>query len=189
VSRQPPDLRRVDVCTASGDLADDVCTTRTSTWFIAGKSPIRRSSLHRTIWVDSRTGQAHCSPGEHREARTYEYWPSDLRHLFRQAGLPRREPPPLPDCAQEDGAPHIASPLRGVSYALRINKPEPVLLRAEADSGARTLFWFVNDALVGRSNPGESLAWLPPSPRRYRIRVVDDAGRVDSRDLSVEFVP
>jgi penicillin-binding protein 1C len=189
VSRQPPDLRRVEVCTASGDLVDDLCTARTATWFIAGKSPIRRSSLHRTVWVDSRTGLAYCSPGEHREARVYEYWPSDLRRLFRQAGLPRREPPALPDCAKEGGAPQIASPLRGVNYALRINKPEPVLLRAEADSGAHTLFWFVDDAMVGRSSPGDSLAWLPPSPRAYRIRVVDDAGRSDSRDLSVEFVP
>ena len=150
---------------------------------------IRRSTLHRTVWVDKRTGQTYCVAGEHREARTYEYWPSDLRQLFRQAGLPRREPPLLPDCAQEDGAPHIASPLRSVNYALRTHKPEPVLLRAEADSGARTLFWFVDDALVGRSKPGESLAWLPPAPRRYRIRVVDDAGRVDSHELSVEFVP
>lgn len=187
--RQPFDLRRVVVCAASGDLADELCTTRTHTWFIAGKSPIRRSTLHRTVWVDKRTGQAYCTAGEHREAQTYEYWPSDLRQLFRQAGLPRREPPLLPDCAQEDSAPHIASPLRSVNYALRAHKPEPVLLRAEADSSARTLFWFVDDALVGQSKPGESLAWLPHAPRRYRIRVVDDAGRADSRELSVEFVP
>lgn len=187
--RQPFDLRRVEVCAASGDLADALCTTRTNTWFIAGKSPIRRSTLHRTVWIDKRTGKTYCVAGEHREAQTYEYWPSDLRQLFRQAGLPRREPPLLPDCAEEDGAPHIASPLRSVNYALRTHKPEPVLLRAEADSGARTLFWFVDDALVGRSKPGESLAWLPPAPRRYRIRVVDDAGRADSRELPVEFVP
>lgn len=187
--RQPFDLRRVEVCAASGDLADELCATRTHTWFIAGKSPIRRSTLHRTVWVDKRTGQAYCTAGEHREAQTYEYWPSDLRQLFRQAGLPRREPPLLPDCAQEDSAPHIASPLRSVNYALRTHKPEPVLLRAEADSSARTLFWFVDDALVGQSKPGESLAWLPNAPRRYRIRVVDDAGRADSRELSVEFVP
>lgn len=187
--RQPFDLRQVEVCTASGDLADDLCTTRTHTWFIAGKSPIRRSTLHRTVWVDRQTGKAYCSPGEGREAQVFEYWPSDLRRLFRQAGLPRREPPALPDCALEGGAPHIASPLRSVRYVHRVSKPEPVLLRAEADSGARTLFWFVDDTMVGRSMPGEGLAWLPPSPRAYRIRVVDDAGRSDSRDLTVEFVP
>lgn len=187
--RQPLDLRQVEVCTASGDLADDVCTARTPTWFIAGKSPIRRSTLHRTVWMDRRTGKAYCTPGEGREAQVFEYWPSDLRRVFEQAGLPRREPPALPDCALEGGAPHIASPLRSVRYLLRVSKPEPVLLRAEADSGVRTLFWFVDDTMVGRSLPGESLSWLPPSPRAYRIRVVDDAGRSDSRDLAVEFVP
>ncbi|MFP5419653.1 MAG: penicillin-binding protein 1C, partial [Gammaproteobacteria bacterium] len=187
--RQPLDLRQVEVCTASGDLADDVCTARTPTWFIAGKSPIRRSTLHRTVWMDRRTGKAYCTPGEGREAQVFEYWPSDLRRVFEQAGLPRREPPALPDCALEGGAPQIASPLRSVRYLLRVSKPEPVLLRAEADSGARTLFWFVDDTMVGRSLPGESLSWLPPSPRAYRIRVVDDAGRSDSRDLAVEFVP
>lgn len=187
--RQPPDLQKVQVCTASGDLADELCAARTETWFIAGKSPIRRSTLHRIVWVDTRTGQAYCGPAEHRQAKVYEYWPSNLRYLFSQAGLPRKEPPPLPDCAQESTPPQIVSPLRSNSYAIRINKPEPILLRADADSTVKTLFWFADDALVGHVAPGESLAWQPPLPRRYRVRVVDEAGRSDSRDLTVEFVP
>ncbi len=186
---QPPNLRRVQVCAASGDLADEHCKARAETWFIAGKSPIRRSTLHRTVWVDTRTGKAHCGPGPHRQAKVFEYWPSNLRHLFSQAGLPRKAPPPLPDCAQEGMAPQIVSPLRSDRYAIRINKPQPILLRADADSGVEKLFWFVDDAWAGQSAPGENLAWQPPVPRRYRIRVVDETGRGDSRDLTVEFVP
>ena len=33
----------------------------------------------------------------------FEFWSSDMLKLFRQAGMPRRTPPPLPPCATEDG--------------------------------------------------------------------------------------
>ena len=36
---------------------------------------------------------------------------------------------------------------------------------------------------------GEALAWNPPRAGRYVVRVVDEAGRADSRDVSVEVVP
>ena len=189
--RQPAALRQVEACTDSGDLADGLCDTVTNTWFIAGKSPIKRSNLHRVVWVDRRTGRVTCTPGPDSEQRVYAYWPSDLKALFRRAGLPRREPLPLPDCAQDEetDAPHIASPLRSVTYSIRMAKPQGVMLRAEAASGVNTLYWFVDNSLVGHTAPGETLLWKPPAPRRYAVRVVDDGGRADARDLVVEFVP
>jgi membrane carboxypeptidase/penicillin-binding protein PbpC len=47
----------------------------------------------------------------------------------------------------------------------------------------------VENALVGHSRPGETILWQPTSPRSYSVRVVDDAGRADMRELSVEYVP
>lgn len=190
--RQPPDLRQVEVCAASGQLPDSLCPTRIKTWFIAGKSPIKRSALHRTVWVDRQTGEVGCQPRPNAEAKVYEYWPTDLQRVFNDAGLPRRAPPPGSGCdsgSADEGGPRIASPLRGVAYTIRGSKPEPVMLRADAPAGVGTLFWFVDDALVGRSKPGAMLLWQPPAPRSYTVRVVDDAGRADSRSLAVEFVP
>jgi len=52
---QPANLRQVEVCAATGGLPDALCPVRTPTWFIAGKSPIQVSNLHRAV----RSGRAH----------------------------------------------------------------------------------------------------------------------------------
>src|SRR5699024_3764182 len=88
----PPGIRPIDVCRASGDLPNQWCPETRQSWFIPGVSPIKVSSLHRQIWVDQRTGMATCPPfvPHHVQKKVYEFWPSDLQQLFRQAGLPRR---------------------------------------------------------------------------------------------------
>lgn len=192
VRLQPANLRKVDVCLTSGDFPDHLCPTRTSTWFIAGKSPIHQNTLHRTVWIDRHTGKISCHPIPNADIKVFENWSTDLQRLFAETGLPRRIPHQNEDCSStssDEGGPRIASPLRGVTYSIRPSKPEPVMLRADAPGGVNTLFWFVDNGLIGRSRPGETLFWKPAAPRNYTVRVVDDAGRADSRTLMVEYVP
>ena len=47
--------------------------------------------------------------------------------------------------------------------------------------------WLKRDG--DRVQPGEAVSWLPPQARRYTLRVVDDLGRADARDLWVEEAP
>jgi len=193
---QPANLRQVEVCAATGGLPDALCPVRTRTWFIAGKSPIQVSNLHRAVWVDETTGKVVCGPQPNARQQVVEQWGSDMRRLFRQAGLPRASVP-ADGCEQKDAgapeaAPLISSPLRGVRHTLRIARPEPLVLRAEAAAGTQTLYWFADDALVGRAAPGEGLAWMPDlaeSGRRYVLRVVDDQGRAESREVIVDIAP
>ncbi|KAF1069867.1 penicillin-binding protein 1C [Variovorax sp.] len=193
---QPANLRQVEVCAATGGLPDALCPVRTRTWFIAGKSPIQVSNLHRAVWVDETTGKVVCGPQPNARQQVVEQWGSDMRRLFRQAGLPRASVP-ADGCEEKDAgapeaAPLISSPLRGVRHTLRVAKPEPLVLRAEAAAGTQTLYWFADDALVGRAAPGEGLAWMPDlaeSGRRYVLRVVDDQGRAESREVIVDIAP
>lgn len=83
-------------------------------------------------------------------------------------------------------APMISSPLRGVRYVINPLKPQTIALRADAAMGVKTLYWFANDSLVGKTGPGEGLAWAPPRQGSYTLRVVDDQGRVDMRLLTVD---
>ena len=212
---QPPDLRRVEVCAATGALPDALCPAKVNTWFIAGKSPIQTSSLHRTAWIDTRTGKTLCGPqaasAPHAKQIVVEQWGSDMQRLFRQSGLPRRSvgerdcvevrdvgggtaataisstTAPATSTGGGADAPAITSPLRGVRYLLDPKKPQPLQLRADAAAGVKTLYWFADDALLGRSAPGEPLAWSPPKPGEYSLRVVDERGRVDVRGVRVEL--
>jgi penicillin-binding protein 1C len=198
---QAANLRQVEVCAATGGLPDALCPVRTSAWFIAGKSPITPSGLHRAVWVDARSGKRVCGPQPNARQQVVEQWGSDMQRLFTQAGLPRTDLAE-PDCTASvspagsassssagEGAPVITSPLRGLHYALRTAKPTPISLRAEAAAGVRQVYWFADDALIGKTSPGGTLAWQPASPRSYLLRAVDDQGRAESREVVVEFVP
>ncbi|MDB5987410.1 MAG: penicillin-binding protein [Nevskia sp.] len=193
--RIPANLVRVKVCTASGDLPNSDCSQTSSTWFIPGKSPIRLSSVHRRVWVNLQTGRQAC-PGDSPasiKSEVYEFWPSDLQRLFAQAGMPRRRPPLAGNCTQAlNGSgvpPTITSPLSGATYTLRAARlgKESVPLSANADADVHAVYWFVGDNFVATSTPGTTLQWAPPGSGRYVLRVVDDHGRADTRELRVEL--
>ncbi|MEX8497738.1 penicillin-binding transpeptidase domain-containing protein, partial [Leptothrix ochracea] len=187
---QPADLQRVEVCTASGDLPNEACLARSQAWFIAGKSPIRTSTLHRTVLIDTRTGQVACQENAHTRLETFEYWSSDMAAVFQRAGMPLRSPP-INHCGNEasetQSPPNIVSPLRGVTHIQRLGKREPIYLRAEAGTDSTVLHWFVDDTLVGSSKPGEAIAWNPPQAGRYLLRVVNGQGRSDVREIQFEL--
>jgi len=191
----PKNLKRVEICLASGDLPNAWCPQRGMTWFIPGKSPIRVSTVHRPVVIDAATGQAACPPYDPAKTRTevFEFWPTDLAKVFRQAGVPRRAPPAIPDCtaAADDGqAPQITSPVRGATYTRRASREgeERIAFNATVDASARELYWFVGDDFVGTAKPGEPLFWQPAAPGEYTLRAVDDRGRADSRRLRVDVV-
>jgi penicillin-binding protein 1C len=187
-----PGASRVAVCVGSGDLPNADCPHTVETWYIPGKSPIRVSQLHRRVAIDPRAGRAVCPPyGPDTRFETFEFWPSDMVALFREAGIPRRLPPPLPACALEDRAepPRISSPLRNVAYALRPDpRADAIPLDASVAADVRRVFWFDGNALIGPRSVAEgALPWRPAAPGVHLIRVVDDHGRSAERDVIVSF--
>ena len=196
VRHMPANLKRVPICLASGDLPNQWCPQRGLTWFIPGKSPIRVSNVHRPVVIDDATGQPACPPyaGKRTHVEVFEFWPSDLQRVFAQAGMPRRAPPGNDACidaGRPDGdPPHITSPLRGSLYALRLKDRSqvPIAFAATADADVHMLYWFVDDAYVGRAGPSVPVVWQPHGAGNYRVRVVDDHARSDERVLGVGLV-
>ena len=190
----PAGVNRVAVCAESGDLPNVYCPQTVETWYIPGKSPIRVSQLHQAVALDI-TGRPICPPYGAAAARfeIFEFWPSDMLKLFRQAGIPRRVPPALPDCATQDPAdtPRIASPLRNVNYTLRRgSRDEVIALEANVAADVRKLFWFDGSALIGQLSVTEgAFAWRPAVSGAHLIRVIDDHGRSAERDVQVQFAP
>lgn len=193
VRRWPLNLRRVEICRASGDLPDIHCPQRGDTWFIPGKSPIRVSNVHRAVAIMKDSGLPACGPVDPRRVRmeVHEYWPSDLAQVFAQAGMPRKPPPVNPACPDAGSAmgtpPQITSPRRATDYTLRLRHDDQaeLSLQATADADVRAIYWFVDESFIGNSAPGVATAWRPQRTGRFRLRAVDDHGRVDTRDIEV----
>jgi penicillin-binding protein 1C len=195
VEAMPPHtLTKVKVCTASGDLPNQYCKNLSETWFIPGKSPIKISTLHRPVYFDNTTNQVVCGAGANTREEIIEFWSSDMLRLFREAGMPRRVPPTLPaKCSNNriqviDDKPQITSPLRGVSYTIRLGKPEAIALRASR-GGQGNIYWFADNSFIAKSEAGAGIAWSPQKAGHYLLRAVDNAGQSDSREVEVEFVP
>jgi penicillin-binding protein 1C len=190
--RMPSRLQQVEVCAASGDLPNADCPQTIKTWYIPGVSPIKLSTIHRHLMIDTRTGLAACSPydAKHTRSEVFEYWPSDLAQLFKQAGMPRRQAPEN-HCSKHagnssDAAPLITSPLTNSIYTLR-RQGQSVPLAANLSGDSRKLFWFVDSSYVGSSDAGIAIGWTPTHSGRYSILAVDDQGRTTGRELQVEW--
>ncbi|MDR0664439.1 MAG: penicillin-binding protein 1C [Helicobacteraceae bacterium] len=191
----PSTIKKVEVCLSSGDLATAWCKRRANTWFIPGVSPIKVDTVYRPIWIDKTTKKPLCSLNNLDNARleVFEFYASDILALFRRAGLPKREPPDMSACRNQPIAgepPSISSPLKNAVYAIRLSKPNErrVVFSAASDADTQTLYWFVGDEFIGAAKRGESLSWEPKRNGNFIVRVIDDRGRTDSRELKTEIL-
>ncbi|MDG6094358.1 hypothetical protein LOC54_04400 [Acetobacter sp. AN02] len=194
----PAGLRRIDICLASGNLPTPWCPRRGKTWFIPGKSPIRVDTVFRPLVISDRTGLQACPPytGKATHTEIFEFWPSDLQHVFEQAGIPLRHPPGHELCDENGTAPSgeppvIRSPSQGATYTLRLSgkSPDMVPFSATTDASVHRLYWFVNNALEGSSPPGGTFWWHPATFGKARIRVVTDTGQEASRVITLTQEP
>lgn len=189
----PAGLREIEVCAVSGQLPTPLCRHHTRCGFIPGVSPIQPCQIHQEVFTDATSGlRARCDDGRTGLKREiYECWPPDMLALFRQAGLPRREPPAFETDAKlvlmdSGNAPRITSPRESLVYSIRENQ-KLIPLSSEAAPGVKKVYWFAGPQFLGVSSPAEPLMW-PASPGKWTVQVLDDRGRSASCRVSVEAV-
>lgn len=189
------------VCAATGDVDISRCTETAETLFIPGVSPVRDSGILRPLLIDKATGLRACEPREgETEVRYWEFWPSDVRKVFAQAGIDKPLPPDwLPQCrpaeAERAGPsagtpPRILLPKKGVTYYRTLSgasRSIPLVVAAEPD--VRRIHWFAGPAYLGSAAPGEPFLWEPDSAGRREILAVDDQGRSARQICRIELVP
>ena len=193
------DLADIPVCTSTGDVDVSRCTETTETLFLPGISPIRDSGILRPIRIDKATGLRACEAvhGE-TEEQFWEFWPSDLRLIFAQAGILKAPPPdwhPLcagrEDSMQEGGRPpRILYPKKHVTYYRNLDKGgRSIPLAASADQGVERLHWFAGSAYLGSSAPDEPFLWEPAASGTVDIVAVDDKGRSSQVRCRIMLAP
>ena len=190
----PPDnVSSIKVCAVSGQMAQPYCKNQISTFFIPGKSPITKCQICREIYVNAQTGYRTLKQeGKHIKKQVYEFWPTDLLSLFRQAGIPRNVPPPFDpqvtlDMQSVSGiAPEIMSPVPDVEYLLQqgASAYNNLPLKAVTDADVQEVYWFIDQKFIGKSDPQETQYWSL-SPGTFLVSVVDDHGRSDNRKVQI----
>lgn len=164
-------------------------TSRELTWFIPGKSPIKTDTIFREIPLDATTGLRTCHYDQTTHFAVYEFWPSDLLQIFRRAGMQLRTPPAYdPKCnntsADTGIAPQITSPQTELHYIAH-RRTLQIPFHATTDGDVRKLYWFLNETFIGTTDRDQAFLWSA-APGNYIVRVIDDHGRSDARDLAVK---
>ncbi|STX51508.1 penicillin binding protein 1C [Legionella busanensis] len=184
-------LTKIDVCKASGLLPTRFCRDTEQTWFIPGKSPIQTDNIYREVAINKLTGLRTCHFNENTRFEIYEFWPSDLLAIFRQAGIARRIPPRFEaNCALTSTntlKPQITSPQTDLHYIFRISglQKTAIPFSAVTDADIKTLYWFINDSFLTKTRSNETYFWQA-KPGNFVVRVVDDHGFSDARNINIK---
>jgi penicillin-binding protein 1C len=185
-------LTHIPVCKASGMLPTRNCHDTELTWFIPGKSPIKTDTIFREVAIDKKTGLRTCHFDQNTKFEIYEFWPSDLLKIFKEARIQRHTPPTYdPACSLVDNRgliPEITSPRAQLSYILPASAPDKtwIPLTAIADADVTSLNWFMNETYLGKTRRDQPFLWHA-KPGKFVVRVVDDHGRSDARDLEIQM--
>lgn len=191
VNRELLNIVEVDICKASGLLPTPFCTFLDKTWFIPGKSPIKKDTIFREIAINQQTGLRTCRIDNNTLYAIYEFWPTDLLAIFRKAGISPKTPPQFEtgcDTLSTQGmAPHISSLQKELRYIFRANNSDTNTIPFTAITDADVVFvhWFVNDRLVAKTTPDKPFLWQA-QPGNFTVRVVDDHGQSDVRTIQVQ---
>lgn len=194
------ELAEAEVCSVSGKRPGPNCPHVTHTKVIPGVSPIDTCDVHRVVHLDVRSGLRRCeaSAGVTRD-QVFEFWRSDIAHLFARAGFARRAVPAFAEgeahCAADEPMvtehshePRILSPQSTVTYQLRRHSSTQshVPLIAHTDGAAHALTWFAGTEMIGTVSPGQSLEWSAPSGK-YDLRAVDDHGNTSQVTVTLSW--
>jgi penicillin-binding protein 1C len=197
MAMMPQGIRKLDVCAVSGNLPNPNCQRKLPTFFIPGKSSIEKCDICRLIYVDTKTGYGSYVSDKDTKAEVFEFWPTNLMKIFRQAGVPRKTPPKFHPSNLRNHmsfhngesigiVPSIESPVSGTQYLM--SPTEEVFnnlpLKATVDADVEEVFWYVDEQFVGRTDPNQTEYWSL-RPGTFEIGVVDDKGRSSTRTVVI----
>lgn len=189
-------LKRLSVCSTTGDLIEKYCPSSAEGWFIPGLSPIKVSNVYRRLLINKKTGLRACwAKPQVTEQLIFEVWPSDLKRVFELAGVALKSPPKyqanceLDQTSSSGSEPVITSPNAGVDYVYRTNSNNKSLipLTARVDGDVEFIHWFIDSKYIASSKANQSVLWQAV-PGQYQVKVVDDLARASVQNLRVVSV-
>lgn len=173
------------ICPESGEVPGDSCAARAIDYYIMGVSTNRRCAHRKGVFTDS-AGRvsycSHCLPENRAVRRSYPNLAPELIAYYTVKRIPYAAiPPHNPACerlfrAGLDHKPLITSPNDGSEYFIDPKNPTEIQLACQAANDVRTVYWYLNDRLIRKAGPAESV-FVKPKPGVLKISCADDRGR------------
>ncbi|MCR4918045.1 MAG: penicillin-binding protein 1C, partial [Alphaproteobacteria bacterium] len=190
----PPDLNviKIDMCNIGGGIAGTYCPEKISSYFIPGKSPITRNTVHRQIPIDNKTHLRACDTNpDTTHFEVFEFWDAEYLDMFRRAGIKRKTPPKfMPGCnisekQAEFSEPIIISPTPDTSIIITSNlDTQPVVFMGLASDDNAKLFWFLDDKALGSTKSGEIINYNVATGK-HKLNLTDSNGNATATEFNV----
>ncbi len=186
----PKGLAMRKVCAVSGLVPADFCEHQILDYQLPGISKTAVCDHLRPVFVNAAATLSYCTrcrPDTGAVRRLYPNLAPDLLAWYDTKRVPYQKiPPHNPACTrlfdQAESGPLIVDPVDGSEFFVTKTGNQQLALRCQTPNGVSTVFWYVNDRLLRRADPGETV-FFRPQPGRLKISCTDDQGR--SRDAWV----
>jgi penicillin-binding protein 1C len=200
-ARVPPNsVSSAKICWPLGARSETtppgLCHQERTAWLLNGTAPptfpdrLRGSAARYTDYLDAVSTmrvRASCATGE-MQAVEMARWPAALEPWLDTATRRKALPPDWAPACSGARAPEGELKIVGISDGQTIRRAgdgPPPQLRLEARGGQNDLIWLLNGRQLGRLPANRALQQEFGEVGRYRITVMDDAGRYDRVEISV----
>ncbi len=191
---RPPQLKTRPVCALTGLPVSIHCPTSTTDVYIPGVSSVRECHIHKTIQIDTETGELLCSAcrtGREFRNETIAVFPAEVATWLNANGFGiSKLPKHNEDCTRllAGTRPVILSPARDAVYHIRPNIPvayQKIRLAASVSGDTQDIFWFLNGDLIFSGQAVEP-SFLTPIVGKHELTCIDGVGRSTSLSLTIE---
>lgn len=186
-------VKEVEICSPTGDLPNKFCTEREMGYFIPEVSPIKVTDVFREIPIDKATGLRACSYDKDKtEMKVYEFWPTDIKKLFQQSGIQKKQPPKymagckINDISNDGNAPVILLPSNNSIFNVTQTKKD-IAFKVNTESDAEEIYYFIDNNFIGKSLSGQTFFWKS-YVGNHKLTVTDNLGRSSSVNFTVNML-
>ncbi len=179
------------VCSETGQYAGEQCENQVMDYYIPGISSMQACQCKKAVWVDEKEKQSYCMTCKSADAKLkyYRHYPPELLAWFQSEQKSYEQVPEHnPNCSRvfQEGAPQIVMPTAGATYLQERGSDEQFELSAQTGTEVSELFWYVDDALLGKVKRGEAF-FTKLKGGAHKISCVDDKGRLSHITILVNL--
>ncbi|MDB5283320.1 MAG: pbpC [Bacteroidota bacterium] len=181
------------VCSETGKVPNDFCTTTVMDYFIPLVSTSGMCDNMKEVAVspDEKLSYCkHCIPETGYKKKMFKIVPPDMQAYFDENRIVYEKIPmhnPKCDKIFVEGAPTISFPKNGTEYYLAKKDPQPLQLNCNVTNDVKTVYWYVNNKFWKQSDAHKK-EFFTPEEGTVKISCTDDKGRNSDIWFKVKYV-
>jgi len=190
---QPSDCDIRQVCSETGMVPSEHCTSLTTDYFIPLISSTKVCDNYEEVMVspDEKISYCkNCAPATGYKKKWYRLTGPDMQSWYDENKIGYEKiPPHNPYCEAifKGSAPVINSPVNGTEYLINLKDPEPIQLICKTANDVSRVYWYINNKFYKSCSPGEKQFFVP-TEGKVKVSCTDDKGRNRDVLVSTKFV-